>query len=405
MGIVNIRDEIRATQRRRFVAGSTPLSQNVMPIVGYGPVLAQDTISNSNPSTIGQVVLPTGLQAGDIMILCIWAFAYTSTFTAPTGWTAGQAPSSNGGTTGTSGTATIVGTFVRTYVPGDTNPSVVLTSSAGRGAKAFIIAFRPQVTGGTPTITYGISGTLGGLSSNSATFASSDFTQMVRVVRFIGFTNNASTTAPFAPSTRPAFVATSGVGAQVVTPSGLPDTIPAVGGSGGVIEGTNSALWYGTSASGSWTWPGAVNASGLTISIRENPANSGGEYVPNTVSVPAGVGSTTGAWVELITSAPFEAKMLRLIHSPIVPITSTDRYYIDIGVGPAGAEIVVASQIEYFPAVTYNGSAIVPIPEIREIPIAVPVGTRVAIRAFYRLAGTSGATTTGTYGAYAELLD
>lgn len=104
-----------------------------------------------------------------------------------------------------------------------------------------------------------------------------------------------------------------------------------------------------------------------------NTADSGG------VSVDPGTSADTkGSWVE-VTSSCNEVKALALCVGGADDTSRSSCYwYFDIGVGGAGSEVVVVSDI----SVGLGANVDAPLPNMWGFwPIAIPSGTRIAVRA------------------------
>jgi len=103
-----------------------------------------------------------------------------------------------------------------------------------------------------------------------------------------------------------------------------------------------------------------------------NTADSGGQMVD-----PGSTVNTKGAWVELSASCNRMRMMLIATGSRLNTTMGSAVWLMDIGVGAAGSEVVVIPNLML---ASITGSGIYP-KYIGPLPMHIPVGTRVAVRA------------------------
>jgi len=82
--------------------------------------------------------------------------------------------------------------------------------------------------------------------------------------------------------------------------------------------------------------------------------------------------NTKGSWIELIASTGFDYEALILAFN----IDNSPSFLVDLGIGAGGSEVVLVSNIY----VAFAGSA-TQVTQTLEIPINIPEGTRVSMRA------------------------
>ena len=92
-----------------------------------------------------------------------------------------------------------------------------------------------------------------------------------------------------------------------------------------------------------------------------------------TVTVPAGTDNVKGAWVELVASTTYD--MTALETCVLVGSAAACSMLVDIGVGPAGSEVVLVPDLY---AETHTS---VPMTMGTRIPVKIPAGTRISARA------------------------
>ena len=108
---------------------------------------------------------------------------------------------------------------------------------------------------------------------------------------------------------------------------------------------------------------------GVAYTFGSPPANG---YLGKTTWQVSGTAHTKGAWQEIVASTDFETQAL-FIH--IGPTANNNRdCLVDIGVGPEGSEVPIVENLYYCQGVR-------PREENYYIPISVPVGTRLSVRA------------------------
>lgn len=90
---------------------------------------------------------------------------------------------------------------------------------------------------------------------------------------------------------------------------------------------------------------------------------------------PSATINTKGSWVQLTSSAPSDISRLVLFCYLFNGAGSGEVLYFDIGVGASGSEVVKASNIPF--TIYGEFSQLV---QNMELPLAIPAGTRIAIR-------------------------
>ncbi len=88
------------------------------------------------------------------------------------------------------------------------------------------------------------------------------------------------------------------------------------------------------------------------------------------LDITAGTGGQKGAWVQLYDSLPFDAYGIVLVGGSTHANTVNSAALLDVGVGPAGAEVVV------FPDYLWGGN----LSRMVVVPLFIPKGSRVAAR-------------------------
>lgn len=117
--------------------------------------------------------------------------------------------------------------------------------------------------------------------------------------------------------------------------------------------------------------------------FRRRAASVGTTYPAVGISVGA-TAHTKGAWAQAFASLSSAVGALRLRISASYGITTGNGYLMDIGVGAAGSEVVVASNIAVGGATNQTNAGV-----LIDLPIAIPAGSRVALRAQSNRTATS----------------
>jgi len=117
--------------------------------------------------------------------------------------------------------------------------------------------------------------------------------------------------------------------------------------------------------------------------FRRRAASVGTTYPSVTISVGA-TAHTKGAWAQAFASLSGAVGALRLRISASYGITTGNGYLMDVGIGAAGSEVVIASNIAVG-GITNQANAGMLI----DLPIAIPSGSRVAFRAQSNRTATS----------------
>ena len=90
-------------------------------------------------------------------------------------------------------------------------------------------------------------------------------------------------------------------------------------------------------------------------------------------TITAGAANTKGGWVEFFASIAFEVSAFEIITR--LPSGSTNyNYLIDIGIGAAGSEVVIVSNLYLSRETYYNSDVLI------RLPFSIPQGTRISIR-------------------------
>lgn len=93
-----------------------------------------------------------------------------------------------------------------------------------------------------------------------------------------------------------------------------------------------------------------------------------GNWYTNTVT--SGAANAKGSWVQVVSSMPEAATAVNLNISGIGSSNANTAGVVDIGIGPSGSEVVVASNIAVGMALIIEFV----------VPLAIPAGSRVALR-------------------------
>jgi hypothetical protein len=105
-----------------------------------------------------------------------------------------------------------------------------------------------------------------------------------------------------------------------------------------------------------------------------NTADSGGTSVD-----PGGTANTKGAWVQIVSSTTNPIRQLIIgIPNQINTVRTSQSWHVDIGIGGAGSELILIPDLQ-LNASTTNDSVTPQI--IGPIPVEIPEGTRIAVRA------------------------
>lgn len=103
-----------------------------------------------------------------------------------------------------------------------------------------------------------------------------------------------------------------------------------------------------------------------------------------TVVDPGAAANTKGAWVELAAAADFDASWLVLSVLPAGTILASASWVVDVAIGPSGAEQIILPDVAIATHSTTD-------PHFRlALPISIPAGSRVAVRAQCSSATTPG---------------
>lgn len=110
---------------------------------------------------------------------------------------------------------------------------------------------------------------------------------------------------------------------------------------------------------------------GSTIAVAASAGNLG--IAPNA----GGTANTNGAWSQIVASSPLDCQMACLQVMGVASTTAVVGISIDIGIGAAASEVVLAADLMNWYRVTgdyITANSVV-------IPLAIPEGTRIAVRA------------------------
>lgn len=102
------------------------------------------------------------------------------------------------------------------------------------------------------------------------------------------------------------------------------------------------------------------------------PISTGGVAIASstrTTVTSSASANTKGSWVQIIASTSLDARLMVVY---ITPASTGRRYLVDIGVGGAGSEQVIAANL------MVNNSASQSIPFV--FPVAIPAGSRISAR-------------------------
>lgn len=106
-------------------------------------------------------------------------------------------------------------------------------------------------------------------------------------------------------------------------------------------------------------------------SVVSNSAASGVTVAPNATA------HTKGSWVEIIASTVADADFIQLLVSDTFAVNNNGGALMDVGVGAASSEVVVAANVacgSYAGSNSFDGSP------SNALPIRIPRGSRVAVR-------------------------
>ena len=109
--------------------------------------------------------------------------------------------------------------------------------------------------------------------------------------------------------------------------------------------------------------------------FRRRAASLTTSYAATSVS-PGATANTKTSWVQVVASAPAAVGGIRVISRSAYTLSATQSAILDIGIGAAGSEtVIVPNVLVGAPASTSFGGICF------DVPIAIPAGSRVAIRA------------------------
>lgn len=108
-------------------------------------------------------------------------------------------------------------------------------------------------------------------------------------------------------------------------------------------------------------------------------SKSSGQGITEIYAVAHADANTKGNWIECIASTPYMCE----IAVSILSLSGNYAYLVDIGIGPAGSEIVLVANLNKdWPTTVYGA------PTSYNIPILLPAGTRIAARCQCLTAGS-----------------